>query len=250
MAEDGLSDRAWCFAMREQVGTLSRDRSARETIISVQERVRPLAELATEIRARPCSSAARLVAVDGRSGAGKSTLARGLAAACGGAPVVRVDDFLYWRDIQGWWPRLEREALRPLLSGSPARFRVRDWKNDPLGQGLGDWTEIPPADLVIVEGVTSSRQAIAADLAMSFWVETAGAERLRRGIARDGERRRSLWLEWMTLEEEFFGQDGAPQRADYLVSGQPGSAYDRATEVVLLGPDPPGSSMGVFRMSW
>lgn len=49
----------------------------------------------------------------------------------------------------------------------------------------------------------------------------------------------------MTLEEEFFGQDGAPQRADYLVSGQPGSAYDQANEVVLLGPDPPGLSEAV-----
>lgn len=86
---------------------------------AVRERVRALADLAGEIRARPCAGAARLVAVDGRGGAGKSTLARMLAAACGGAPVVRVDDFLYWRDIEGWWPRLEREALRPLLSGIP-----------------------------------------------------------------------------------------------------------------------------------
>ena len=93
--------------------------------------------------------AVRLVAVDGRGGAGKSTLARALAAACGGAPVVRVDDFLYWRDNEGWWPRLEREAL---LSGWPARFRVRDWANDPLGQGLGRWATVPAADVVIVEG--------------------------------------------------------------------------------------------------
>ena len=83
------------------------------------EQVRTLKSLADEIRSRPCAGPVRLVAVDGRSGAGKSTLSRSLAAACGGVPIVRVDDFLYWRDIEGWWPRLEREALRPLLTGSP-----------------------------------------------------------------------------------------------------------------------------------
>jgi hypothetical protein len=145
-----------------------------------------------------------------------------------------VDDFLYWRDIGGWWPRLEREALRPLLNGLPARFRVRDWAGDPLGQGLDGWAEVPPADVVVVDGVTSSRQAIAADLVLSFWVEAPPEVRLRRGIARDGEQRRSLRLEWMTLEDEFFRRDGAPGRADYVIAGQPRSSYAPVTEVVLL----------------
>jgi len=208
----------------------------------VHERVKTLAWLASEIRGRACSRAARLVAVDGRACAGKSTLARALAAACGDAAVVRVDDFLYWRDIEGWWPRLEREALAPLLSGSPARFRVRDWAGDPLGRGLAGWQEIAPADVVIVDGVTSSRQAIAADLALSVWVEAPGRERLRRGIAREGDERRSLWVEWMVLEDKFFSRDGAPGRADYVVCGQPRTAYDPATEVVLLETYRPGRS--------
>ena len=201
---------------------------------SVREQVRTLESLAAEIRSRPCPGPVRMVAVDGRSGAGKSTLSRALAAACGGVPIVRVDDFLYWRDIEGWWPRLEREALRPLLSGSAARFRVRDWATDPLGQGLGRWAEIAPADVVIVEGVTASRRAIAADLVMALWVEAPAADRLRRGIARGGEQRRPLWIEWMALEEDFFRRDGAPGRADYIVSGKPRRPYDPASEVVLL----------------
>jgi hypothetical protein len=232
------------------------------------ERVRTLEWLAGQIRGRPSgdkteSSAAttsssgantsssgantrssggktRLVAVDGRGGAGKSTVARGLAAACGGAPIVRVDDFLYWRDIEGWWPRLEHEALRPLLAGRAARYRVRDWAGDPLGQGLNGWTEVPPADIVIVEGIGSSRRAISGDLALALWVETPREERLRRGIARDGEERRGLWLEYMALEDEFFRRDGAPERADYVINGQPGGRSgpdtDPATEVVLIEP--------------
>ncbi len=210
------------------------DGDAREIMAGVRERVRSLASLASEIRARPCPGAVRLVAVDGRAGAGKSTLARALAAACGGVPVIRVDDFLYWRDIDGWWPRLEREVLRPLLAGSPARFRVRDWANDPLGHGLDGWVEVASADVVIVDGVTSSRRAVAADLAMSLWVEAPGGERLRRGIARDGEQRRPLWIEWMALEDEFFSRDGAAARADHVVCGRPSIPHDRATEFVVI----------------
>jgi hypothetical protein len=170
----------------------------------------------------------------GESGSGKSTLARALAAACG-APVVRADDFLYWHDLEGWWPRLEHEALRPLLAGSVARFRVRDWAGDPLGQGLAGWAEIRPATVVIVEGVTVSRQAIAADLTMALWVTAPRAERLRRAVAREGAERLPLWLEWMDLEEEFFARDGAPRRAARVVCGYPPVPCDPATEVVLAG---------------
>ena len=99
---------------------------------------------------------------------------------------------------------------------------------------MSGWTEVAPADVVIVEGVTASRLAIAGDLVMALWVEAPAADRLRRGIARDGEQRRPLWIEWMALEEEFFSRDGAPDRADYIVSGVPCLAFDQATEVVLL----------------
>jgi hypothetical protein len=202
----------------------------------LRERVRPVADLAAEIRARPCAGPVRLVAVDGRGRSGKSTLARALAAACGGAPVVRVDDFLYWHDIQGWWPRLEHEALRPLLAGAPARFRVRDWAGDPLGQGLAGWAEVRPAEIVIVEGITAARRAIAADLALALWVTAPRADRLRRAVARDGQQRLALWIEWMSLEDEFFARDGAERRADHVLSGHPAVPCDPATEAVLIAP--------------
>jgi AAA domain len=197
--------------------------------------IRPVADLAAEIRARPWPGPVRLVAVDGRGRSGKSTLARALAAACDSAPVIRVDDFLYWHDIDGWWPRLDHEALRPLLAGSPARYRVRDWAADPLGQGLAGWAEIQPAPIVIVEGVTSSRRAIAADLTMALWVTAPRAERLRRAEAREGPQRLPLWLEWMALEDEFFTRDGPAQRAAHVVCGYPAVPCDPAAEVALLG---------------
>jgi chloramphenicol 3-O-phosphotransferase len=198
------------------------------------ERPYSLAALAREISARPSPTPTRLVAIDGCGGAGKSTLARALAAVCGGVPVVRVDDFLSWHDLDRWWERLEREALWPVLAGRGARYRVRDWAQDPLGESLNGWIQISPAELVIVEGISCSRRAITHALTMALWVHAPRSERLRRGVARDGEERRSLWTEWMRAEDAFFAEDGASRRADHLVSGLPTVPHDPEREVVLL----------------
>jgi uridine kinase len=198
------------------------------------ERRYSLAALAGEIKARPSPKPTRLVAVDGCGGAGKSTFARALAGACGEVPIVRVDDFLSWHDLQRWWDRLEREALRPLLAGQGARYRVRDWSRDPLGDGLDGWVHIAPAEIVLVEGISCSRHTIAHLLTMAFWVHAPRSVRLERAIARDGEERRALWTEWMRGEDTFFAEDGAPGRADYLVSGLPTVPHDPGREVVLL----------------
>jgi len=198
------------------------------------ERRYGLAALASEIRVRPSATPVRLVAVDGCGGAGKSTFARALAAACGGAPIVRVDDFLSWHGLHAWWDRLEREALRPLLAGREARYRVRDWSRDPLGEGLDGWVHVAPAEIVLVEGISCSRRAIAHLLTMTFWVHAPRSARLKRAVARDGEERRARWRSWMSGEDTFFAEDGAPDRADYLVSGLPTLPHDPAVDVVLL----------------
>ncbi len=80
--------------------------------------LRSLADEVRDVSRRP-----RLVAVDGRAGAGKSHFARSLIPLCGDVALVRVDDFLWWSDIEGWWERLRREALEPLLDGRQAQFR-------------------------------------------------------------------------------------------------------------------------------
>lgn len=198
-----------------------------------------LATLAREIRERPSPRPVRLVAVDGCGGAGKSTFARRLATACGHAPVLKVDGFLTWAGLDpdgtGWWKRLERDALGPLLERRPARFRVRDWAHDPLGDGLGGWHEVPPAEMIIIEGITSSRRTIAPALTTALWVDAPRAERLRRVTRRDGEERRDRWAAWMRAEDRFFAHDGAPGRADHIISGAPTLAHDPHREVVALG---------------
>jgi uridine kinase len=173
------------------------------------------------------------VGVDGPSGSGKSTLATRLAARVR-APLVQIDDFVSWSDFAGWWPRFELQVLTPLLSGSDAHFQVRDWANDEFGTSLSNWKTIAWAPLVILEGVTCTRLAATNRLAYRIWVEAPEDVRLLRGLERDGETHRQLWLTWMTEERQFFAADETRARADIRVTGQPTVVHDQGTELVTL----------------
>jgi uridine kinase len=160
----------------------------------------------------------RIIGIDGPSGAGKSTVAREVAAVLG-APVVEIDDFVSWGDFAGWWPRFEAQVVTPLLAGRDARYEVRDWQNDELGDALAGWKSVARHPFVVFEGVTCTRRAVADRLAVRVWVDAPAEERLRRGLLRDGEDHRALWERWMREEAEFFARDGTRTRADIVVDG-------------------------------
>jgi hypothetical protein len=189
--------------------------------------------LAEVMRRDTAGGGLRLVGVDGPSGSGKSTLASRLVARSG-APLIQIDDFVSWSDFAGWWPRFERQVLSPLLSGSGAHYQVRDWVNDEFGTSLAGWKTVPWAPLVILEGVTCTRLAVTDRLAYRIWLETPEQVRLERGLGRDGESHRGLWLDWMKAEQQFFADDGTPGRADLRVNGCPDTSHDPATELVML----------------
>ena len=174
--------------------------------------------IAAGVRAAPARHGIRLVGVDGGSGSGKSTVAARLAAALD-APLVPTDDFASWTCFADWWPRLEQQVLAPLLAGSDARYQQRDWVGDEFGDGLGAWRTVAWAPVVVVEGVTSTRRAVAGRLAYRIWVETPEPIRFSRGIARDGESHRGLWETWLAQEREFFAADDPVSRADLVLDG-------------------------------
>ncbi|MEO8284624.1 MAG: uridine kinase [Pseudarthrobacter sp.] len=190
--------------------------------------------LADVLTRKARASGIRLVGVDGPSGSGKSTLARRLAARSH-APVIEIDDFVSWKNFDGWWPRLETEVFLPLQAGSGARYRVRDWHSDEFGTSLNGWKTVTWAPMVILEGVTCSRLAATDFLAFRIWVEAPTDLRLNRGVARDGATHRQLWLEWMQEERQFFADDGTRARADLRVDGNPSVPHDPETEIVTLG---------------
>ncbi|HEY6748907.1 MAG TPA: hypothetical protein VI357_24720 [Mycobacteriales bacterium] len=170
-------------------------------------RVETFAELAARIRALPPAGGlrTRIVAVDGRGAAGKTTFAARLAAALGDPPVVHTDD-VHARVGHPWWPALEGDMLAPLTAGGP--------------------------DVLIIEGVSSSRRAITGRLAYGIWLHVPTGPRLARGIDRDGPD--ADWAAYEAEEDAFFAADPAQDRADLVVDGAPSLPHDPATEYVRL----------------
>jgi len=102
------------------------------------------------------------VAIDGPGGAGKSLFADRLAGYLGDAPIVHTDDFASWDEPIDWWHRLEADVLGPMERGQPVRYQAYDW----VRRQLGEWRELRASEVVLLEGVSSSRRAVADRLAL------------------------------------------------------------------------------------
>jgi len=161
----------------------------------------------------PAGVQTRVVAVDGPGGAGKSSLALWLAQRLD-APVIHTDDFASWENPVEWWPQLIELALKPLAAGRPARYRPTRWGGEERTPVL-----IEPTDVVILEGVTASREAFQPYLAYSIWIETPRQLRLQRGLERDGADSRAQWEQWMEAEDRYIERERPAERADLVLGG-------------------------------
>jgi uridine kinase len=156
----------------------------------------------------------RIVAVDGHGGSGKTTFASGFAAALGGVQIAHTDDFASWDEPIDWWPRCIAELLEPLARDEVARYEVTAWGGIPRPA-----VEIQPAGVVILEGVSSSREAFRPYLSGAIWIETPREICLERGVARDGEEMRAQWEAWLAAEDAYIARENPMARADLVVQG-------------------------------
>ena len=162
----------------------------------------------------------KIIAIDGPGGAGKSSFAEQLSQKLSNAPILHTDDFASWENPLNWWPRLLEQVLEPLSRNERARYQRYDWST----KRLAEWHEIQPAKYLLLEGVSSSREAFRPYIALSIWIETPGQERLRRGLERDGEAARPQWEEWMAREDEYIEREHPAQKADLVINGT--ESYD------------------------
>ena len=112
----------------------------------------------------------------------------------GRAAIVRCDDF--YRPLIGAqysrltpeeayenyfdWRRLRDEVLTLMRERNRARYQRYDWSTDRLAQ----WIEIEPREIVIVEGVFSTRPELRTLIEVAIFIETPREERMRRMLAR------------------------------------------------------------------
>jgi uridine kinase len=156
------------------------------------------------------------IGIDGFGAAGKSSLADVLAASVSRVTVVRVDDFA-GPGVPEWdVTRFRAQLLEPLLAGRRARYQVWNWHLD----AGGEWLEVPPGRVVVVEGVSSTRAEAGVPWDLTIWVDAPRELRLTRALERDGEAILSRWLEeWMPSEEAYAARERPLDRVDLVVSG-------------------------------
>jgi energy-coupling factor transporter ATP-binding protein EcfA2 len=172
--------------------------------------------LALALTRPPTLGTGRLVCIDGPAGSGKTTLAAELAALAPEGTVIHTDDLLEgWAGLPGLAASVEA-LLAPLAEGRPGRWRRWDWHSS----AWAETREVPPAGLLILDGVGSWSPAIAPRVTALAWVEAAYDVRMARGLARDGEAFAPHWDGWAADEAALFAATRARDRADLvLVTG-------------------------------
>ncbi|MET8953228.1 uridine kinase family protein [Streptomyces sp. NPDC004393] len=167
-------------------------------------------------RLPPSCGPVRLVGVDGHAGSGKSTFTGQLAAALD-APVLHLDDIATHEELFAWTDRLLREVMAPLGRGESAHYRPYDWRTRTFAPAR----TLPPAPVVLVEGVGAGRRALRPHLGRLLWMEMPREEAWERGRSRDGEEQSAFWAGWMTAERQHFAADPSRPYADLLVHQRP-----------------------------
>ncbi|MFD0507244.1 uridine kinase [Streptomyces chiangmaiensis] len=131
----------------------------------------------------------------------------------GGAPVLRLDDIATHEELFAWTERLLREVIDPLGRGETAHYRPYDWR----ARRFGPARTLPPAPLILIEGVGAGRRALRPHLARLLWMELPREEAWARGRARDGEEQKAFWTGWVEAEQRHFTEDPSRPFADLLV---------------------------------
>jgi uridine kinase len=162
---------------------------------------------------QPACGSTTVVAVDGPSGAGKTSFVAGLAEATG-ADVLHLEDvYPGWHGLAATPPAVARVLDTVAVDGIGTVPRW-DWEHDAPGAPL----YVPPARLLILDGVGSGAAIIRPYLSLLVWVDAPADVRKERALARDGGTYAPFWDMWAAQEAEHFARERTRQHADVVVA--------------------------------
>jgi len=195
--------------------------------------------VASVLAAPPTLGAGRLVCVDGPSGSGKTTLAAALnrgfrdvlrrpgePASAAHVRLLHMDN-LYdgWAGLAAGMATVTSSVVAPLRSGRPGRYRRYDWHR----MQFAEERVVPPADVLVVEGVGSAGPGFYDVITCLVWVDTPSDVRLERGLLRDGVGASDHLRAWREQEAAMFARERTWERADVVVDGASGRLVSTPT---------------------
>jgi hypothetical protein len=84
---------------------------------------------------------------------------------------------------------------------------------------------VPPAPLILLEGVGSGSSRVAPLITVLAWVEVPYDLRMARGLARGGVGVAENWRQWAVDEQDLFARERTFERADVRLDGRVGSLH-------------------------
>jgi hypothetical protein len=126
---------------------------------------------------------------------------------------------------EGWHglPRIREQLdrlLGPLSRDRPGSYRRWDWYADR-------WAEVvvvPPAPLLVLEGVGSGSRSHESLITVLAWIEVPADLRRQRALGRDGVELAGHLRAWAVAEREHFARDDTKARAHLHLDGGRGSS--------------------------
>jgi len=167
-----------------------------------------------------CKSDKRpIIAIDGRAGAGKTTLAEHLSAALSlryKTHTLHMDD-LY----NGWDSAFDHHLTSSLSTAINAHRKSEKYELPTFNWGANEFnaaTEVPQAELLILEGVGSSQTPIRPYLTASIWIDIDPDAGLVRVLHRDGDAISMHMQNWLRIQEEHFRDNDSQNAADFVLT--------------------------------
>ncbi len=131
--------------------------------------------------------------------------------------MLHLDDIASHEQLFDWTGRLLTQVIEPLAHGESAHYSPYDW----CARAFTAPRPLPPAPVVLVEGVGAGRRALRPHLARLLWMELPSEASWARGRLRDGAEQREFWDEWVAAEQAHFAVDPSRPHADLQVLQTP-----------------------------
>ncbi len=163
-----------------------------------------------------------IIAIDGTAGSGKTTLANKIKNHFEQTEICHLDQFYKTFNERNdrighfnvWnydYERLIKQVIEPWINKKSSKYSTYNYFVDDID----GFNILKPSKYLIIEGVTSLHPILRPYINYSIWLDADENVRLERGIQRDGERFRDLWInEWLPSETVYIKRFKPNKHAD------------------------------------